>query len=96
MISGNDADTAAPAELFDAGDEISVRKDIIAFRFHHHHEIALAFHVKQHFGLAFALEEEGVQIIDGRFAGGLKRVLGCGSLSAAGLWLLPAVGFPLQ
>src|ERR1700733_1252865 len=46
LNSGDDADAASPAQLFDAGDEITIWKHIIAFRFHHHHEIALAFHVK--------------------------------------------------
>ena len=43
----------------------AVRQHIIAFRLHHHHEVALAFQVEQHFGLALALGAKRVQRIDG-------------------------------
>ena len=33
----------------------AVWMDIIAFRLHHHHEIALAFDIEQHLCLSFAL-----------------------------------------
>jgi hypothetical protein len=42
----DDPDAAAPAQLFDPGDEITVWNDIIAFRLHHDHEITLALHIK--------------------------------------------------
>jgi hypothetical protein len=48
-ISGRsvyDTHGAAAAKLLDARDEVAVWLDIIAFRFHHYHEITLAFHVK--------------------------------------------------
>ena len=50
----NDSHRAAPTQLLDARNKIAVWLHIIAFRFHHHHEIPCAFHVKQHLGLAFA------------------------------------------
>ena len=51
------AHCASPAQLLNAGDKIAVWFDIIAFCFHHHHEITMAFHVKQHLGLSLALRE---------------------------------------
>ena len=40
--------------------------DIIACRFHDHHEITLPLHIEQHLGLALALGEQRMQGIDGR------------------------------
>ncbi len=51
----NDAHAAAPAQLFHTIDERAVRQHIIAFRLHHHGEVALAFQVEEHVGLAPAL-----------------------------------------
>ena len=45
-ISVNNAHAASATEFFDARNKIAIRMDIIAFRFHHHHEFARAFHVK--------------------------------------------------
>src|ERR1700758_524697 len=71
--SADDADAAASTQLFDPGDEITVRKHIIAFRLHYDHEIALAFHVKQYASLAFTLDEEGMKVVDRLFLGVLQR-----------------------
>jgi hypothetical protein len=45
-MSVNDTHGAPAAQFFDTSDKIAVRLDIIAFRLHDDHEIALAFHVK--------------------------------------------------
>ena len=73
-----DADTAAAAQLFDASDEVTVWKHIIAFRLHHHHEIALTFHIEQHSGFAFALDEKHVQIVNRVSPAEFRAGCGCG------------------
>lgn len=45
-ISIDDTNAASTAELFHARNELAIRLDIIAFRFHHHHEITRAFHIE--------------------------------------------------
>src|SRR5436305_12238562 len=62
-FSADDANAAAPAQLFDPGDEVAIWKHIIAVRLHYHHEIALALDVKQHLGLALALRKKMVEFI---------------------------------
>jgi hypothetical protein len=52
------ADCAAAAKLFDPGDEIAVREDIITFDLHDDHELAGALNVEQHLGFALALGAE--------------------------------------
>ena len=42
----NNADRVAAAEFLHTRDEAAVWQDIIAFRLHYHHEIAIALHVK--------------------------------------------------
>ena len=56
QTSIDNADRTASAEFLNPGDEISVWLDIIAFRLHHHHEIALAFHIKQYSSFALAFD----------------------------------------
>src|ERR1700722_12064120 len=72
-ICSNSCCASSPASNNCAGDEAAVRYDIIAFRFHHDHEITLTFHVKQHPGFALAFHEKRMQIVDCGFAGGFKR-----------------------
>src|ERR1019366_90206 len=62
--STDDPHAAAPAQLFHPAQKIAVRHHIIAFGFHHRHEIALPLHVKEHFRLALALAAKRVQRID--------------------------------
>src|SRR5438552_3582097 len=71
QISVNDAHAASAAELFHARNKGMVWLDIIASRFHDHHEITLPLHIEQHLGLALAFSEERMQGIDCR----LSRVL---------------------
>src|ERR1017187_3355085 len=70
--SADHSHTAASAYLFDAGDEVAIRQNIIALRFHHHHEIPGTFHVKQYSCLAFALLEKRVEIVHGRLSRGFE------------------------
>src|ERR1017187_7118238 len=62
--STDDAHAAAPAQLFHTAQETAVRHHIIAFGFHHYHEIAFALHVEEHLCLALALAKERMQRID--------------------------------
>src|SRR5207249_7636153 len=59
----DDSNCATPAQLLDAGDKIAVWFDIIAFRFHHHHEITLAFHVKQYLGFSLAFGKKRMKSV---------------------------------
>ncbi len=72
-ISIDDANTAAPAQLFHARDEVAIRLHIIAFRFHDHHEISRPFHVEQHPRLAFALRKQQMQRVDRCFVAAFDR-----------------------
>src|SRR5664279_2731670 len=58
------AHAATPAQLFHSAQKIAVRHHIIAFGFHHYHEIAFPLDVEEHPRLALALAEKGVQRID--------------------------------
>src|ERR1700688_54085 len=60
----NDAHAVAPAQFLDTAHKNPVWHHIIAFGFHHHHEIALPLHIEQHLGFALALVEQRVQGID--------------------------------
>ena len=51
----NNPNAAAAAQLFHTVDECPVWQNIIAFRFHHHGEVAFAFQVEQHPRRASAL-----------------------------------------
>src|SRR5712691_12102059 len=65
---------AAPsAELLYSCNEITIRQHIIAFRFHHHHQISGTFHVEQYPGFAFSLAEKRVQIVHRGLARGFER-----------------------
>src|SRR5712671_6690159 len=66
-------DRAAPDQLFHARNKTAVWTNIISVRFHHYHEVACTFHVKQHFGLAFALMANCMQSIDRGLSGGVQR-----------------------
>src|SRR5277367_6781274 len=64
---------AASAKFFDAAQKTAVRHHIIAFGFHHHHEITFALNVKENFGLALALVAERIQGIDGAIVRATER-----------------------
>src|ERR1019366_5486548 len=70
--SADHSHTAASAYLFDAGDEVAIRQNIIALCLHHHHEIPGALHVKEYSCLAFALLEKRVEIVHGGFSRGFE------------------------
>src|SRR5215831_14243386 len=57
----DDSYRAPAAQFFDAGDKTAVWKDIIAFRLHHYHEIALAF------------KEQVVEGVDGGISRNFER-----------------------
>jgi hypothetical protein len=59
------SDRASPAELFHPVNEHTIWQDIIAFRFHHHHEIALSFHIEKHPCVSFALRAKEMKLIHG-------------------------------
>ena len=80
--STDDAHTAAPAQLFHAAQKIAVRHHIIAFGFHHHHEIAVPLHVEQHLRLALALIKQRVQRIDRAIASRFPEESECAAPSA--------------
>src|SRR5258708_37925818 len=69
----NDSDRAATHQFLNPGNKTAIWTDIISFRFHHHHEVAGTFHVKQHLGLAFTLVTNGMQGVDRGLAGGIER-----------------------
>ena len=69
MTSTDNAHATTTAQLLDPCNKVAIRLHIIAFRFHYHHEISAAFHVEQYLGIAFALREKEMQIIDDRGRG---------------------------
>src|SRR5260370_9628498 len=69
----DDADASPSAQLLYPRDEVPVGNHIIAFRFHHHHEIALPFDVEQHFSLALAIQKQRVQPVNRSLASGFQR-----------------------
>src|SRR5258706_5468949 len=71
--STDNAHAAASAQLFHAANEIPVRHHIIAFGFHHHHEIALPFDIEQYFGITRTVVEKRVQRADGSFGSTFQR-----------------------
>ena len=66
-------DRATTHQFLNPGNKTAVWTNIISFRFHHHHEVAGTFHVKQHLGLAFTLIANGMQRVDSGFRGGIQR-----------------------
>jgi len=54
----------APTQLLDSRDERTIRHHIIAFRFHHYHEIVQAFHIEQYFSIAFSFQKQCVQVVN--------------------------------
>src|SRR5579872_5834273 len=67
------SDRTSPAELFHPADEHTIRQDIIAFCFHHYHEIALTLHVEKHLGFASALRAKEMKLIHGGFRSVFQR-----------------------
>ena len=81
----NHSHGTAATKLLDPGDKTAVWQDIIAFRLHYNHEIALAFHVEQHLGLAFTLGKKRVESVNGAVLSSLhgmrmRRERGSGTL----------------
>src|SRR5581483_3302734 len=73
MESVNNPHTSPPAEFLDARDEVSIWLDIIAFRLHHHHEIALPLDIEQHACFSFSFTAQRVQRIHGSLGRAIQR-----------------------